>query len=162
MRGGKAHPLYRRVVTGAEVPMAIVISAGASASSSSSGSGCGGGGGSSAGDVAAQLVTRAVELRPGDISWNEFLKSPAAAGGRGGGGGGSIRPVPHVVDASAYSNILFSSGTTVRRAHHPLALNFAADQLCAYNSCSSSSCSCYWFIRLSACCSLLPVCHGPL
>jgi len=70
-RAGKIHPLYGRV-TEAGAPRAIVLSAGAE---------------------------MAVELRPGDVSWSDFL--------------GPSEPFPAVAgQPDDPTNILFSSGTT--------------------------------------------------
>jgi acyl-coenzyme A synthetase/AMP-(fatty) acid ligase len=56
--------------------------------------------------LAARGTPTSLQLRTGDAWWSDFeaaatpLQSP--------------RELPHIVDASAQSNILFSSGTTVR------------------------------------------------
>ncbi|KAL3159387.1 hypothetical protein ABBQ38_009818 [Trebouxia sp. C0009 RCD-2024] len=76
LRGGKAHPLYERVVK-AQGPTAIVLP-------------------SAPGDHLQ------VQLRPGDMSYAQFLSQ--AEGHTLGGA--------HVADASDTCNILFSSGTT--------------------------------------------------
>ncbi|WIA40402.1 hypothetical protein OEZ86_013761 [Tetradesmus obliquus] len=84
LRGGKALPLYSRVTGDPAAPPAVVVPA--------------------AGAGQARLP-----LRQGDMPWRDFLR---LAGQGGSGTGGSVRALPHVVAASAYSNILFSSGTT--------------------------------------------------
>jgi acyl-coenzyme A synthetase/AMP-(fatty) acid ligase len=88
LRGGKALPLYGRLLEAPHLPQAIVLQArGPSSSSSSS-------------------MSQPPQLRPGDSLWSVFLSAGAA--------GKQTRPLPHVVDAAAPSTILFSSGTTVR------------------------------------------------
>lgn len=73
-RGGQELPLYERVVE-AEAPRAIVLPAG-------------------------ERVT--LELREGDLSWNDFLEQ----------GGSEDHFEPCIVPAETATHILFSSGTT--------------------------------------------------
>ncbi|KAK9802017.1 hypothetical protein WJX73_001758 [Symbiochloris irregularis] len=76
LRGDKKLPMYARVVA-AKSPRAVVI-------------------------PAARGQALQVDLRPGDIAWQDFLESAKQA-----------PPVtPHIADAADPSNILFSSGTT--------------------------------------------------
>lgn len=84
LRGGKALPLYSRVTGAAGTPPAIVI-------------------------PAAKAQQPQLQLRQGDSLWEQFLG--AAGGGTASFAG--LRELPHIVEAAAYSNILFSSGTTV-------------------------------------------------
>ncbi|KAF6258505.1 hypothetical protein COO60DRAFT_1639067 [Scenedesmus sp. NREL 46B-D3] len=82
VRGGKALPLYSRVVGDPAAPPAVVVPA--------------------AGASAARLP-----LRQGDVLWAHFLRLAGPSSGSG-----AARALPHVVPANAHSNILFSSGTT--------------------------------------------------
>eukprot|EP00879_Flechtneria_rotunda_P024186 GHRR01025634.1.p1 GENE.GHRR01025634.1~~GHRR01025634.1.p1 ORF type:complete len:660 (+),score=213.05 GHRR01025634.1:617-2596(+) len=94
LRGGKVLPLYSRVTGSASVPTAIVVSATVSNTAA----------GTAAGSSSASPVQ--AKLRDGDMTWQHFLAF-AEAGGPGAG-----CALPHMADAGAYSNILFSSGTT--------------------------------------------------
>jgi acetyl-CoA synthetase len=94
-RGGKQLPLYARVKD-ASAPTAVVVPA----------------------DASQGLQ---VALRPGDCAWADFLagapnssSSSSSSSGDGGGNGGWGGFQPHIADAYATTNILFSSGTTVR------------------------------------------------
>jgi hypothetical protein len=88
LRGGKALPLYSRVVRDPAAPQAVVVPA--------------------AGTSQARLP-----LRQGDMLWSDFLRLGTQSSSSSSSGGGALRALPHVVDANAHSNILFSSGTTV-------------------------------------------------
>jgi hypothetical protein len=83
LRGGKALPLYSRVVGDPGAPPAVVVPA--------------------AGAAQARLP-----LRQGDMLWQDFLRLAEQPGSSS-----SVRALPHIVPANAHSNILFSSGTTV-------------------------------------------------
>lgn len=87
LRGGKALPLYGRLLEAPHLPPVIVLQAQGPAGSS------------------RQPLP---QPRAGDTLWTEFLATAAAASGK------QARPLPHIVDAAAPSTILFSSGTTVR------------------------------------------------
>lgn len=76
LRGGKAHPLYQRVVQ-AQGPLAFVL-------------------------PALPGKDLQVQLREGDMSYEDFLSQADAEG----------QVAPHVADAYDTCNILFSSGTT--------------------------------------------------
>jgi hypothetical protein len=85
LRGGKALPLYSRVVGDPAAPPAVVVPA--------------------AGATQARLP-----LRQGDMLWSDFLRlgqHSSSSSSR------AVRALPQVVPANAHSNILFSSGTTV-------------------------------------------------
>lgn len=88
LRGGKALPLYGRLLEATHLPPVIVLQSQGPAGSS---------------------MQPLPQLRAGDTLWTDFLaKAAAAASGK------QARPLPHIVDAAAPSTILFSSGTTVR------------------------------------------------
>lgn len=96
LRGGKALPLYTRVVDSPAAPLTIVIPAAAHTGS----------------DVQ-------VALRAGDVLWSQFLASSPASHGAGAPASlqaQQLRPLPHIASAQSPTNILFSSGTTVRLA----------------------------------------------
>ncbi|KAK9822001.1 hypothetical protein WJX81_007477 [Elliptochloris bilobata] len=78
LRGGRQHPLFARVAD-ARAPPAIVMPA-----------------------QPARGVQ--VALRPGDVSWTDFLAAGEEAAARG--------FEPHIADPDDATNILFSSGTT--------------------------------------------------
>eukprot|EP00878_Enallax_costatus_P004979 GHUV01005236.1.p1 GENE.GHUV01005236.1~~GHUV01005236.1.p1 ORF type:complete len:456 (+),score=84.21 GHUV01005236.1:211-1578(+) len=82
-----------------------------------------------------------VKLRPIDMWWQQFLQTTTQ---------GHQRAVPHIVDAGAMSNILFSSGTTVSGAQQVHRLNHATPCIRCYTFLLLSRVSsCTW--RTSGC-----------
>jgi hypothetical protein len=92
VRSGKQLPLYARALE-AGAPLAVVL-------------------------PAAPAAGLQVKLRAEDMTWQEFLGPSSSSSNRGSGRGYEQQQQqglePYMADAYEVTNILFSSGTTVR------------------------------------------------